>query len=594
MILDLNKVSPTDFRKIAIKNFDNGIDTYGYSEEAFPQFSVLDNTDFVESSLTHRDGKTVYYNIGNKPDSYGIIAGSPNRLWVTYGNTVSAFNSGINAAPTVLTSTILQNTHGKKAIVSAKIPDWWSTPVLSSTTTNTVAYTYKLEDSTKTWTINQYAGYCVSFGNVGVWNYPVAKIASNTATELWFESDIPLPTNGLSYHIRRIIDGVIVTDPSATLVDRSIQLKDIANEKYISSEVFRAGYCSLAVPYRDRIFYAGIIQTGLAEGTNYIFWSERGLGSIVYGQSYLEVGSAGNTIYELKEVNGMLCIFTAQGIFVLKGNDEATFTLRKLSSISPVSAGAVAYGSNTVYFWAYDGVRRFTGYESLDLKPEFPLTEAIQQDISLFTANELAGMKSFIYNNKFIAQVGAKRYVLNLKESRKNNKPSWTTETTNLSDLQAVAHMFVLQETTVGADIPVTISNTGVLYRDYYGQDDAGTAIVVTIQSNNINLNEEGVDKRVDTVKILYQKTSKTFNWVVYVSYDNAGFSSIGTTDAYTDTMPKDIIVRSSYCSSFAIKFVGTVPTSLWQYGSTTKKPILLAQVSAFYTIKSANLHTNK
>jgi len=577
----------TPYKKLTMRNFIHGIDTFGDIQDNPNYFLTLDNVEFIEKDISYRKGHSlISTTIEGQPTGHCIVYGNPNKLLVVKGKYLYYFNNGIGSNPTVITSALLTNNSLKKALVNAKIMDM-STPLLIGTTTNTVLYTYKIEDNTKSWAINQWVGKAIDIGSNGI-----TVIASNTATEIFFETELPSPPQtGATYIIYNIVDGVIVTNPkSGSETGSPITFSTSGTERVVDDAFSHFDFASIACTYKERTFYAGFIGSG--EDASKLRWSIRGLGEVCNQKNYLYVGNPSARFIDMQEVNGMLVMFKEDGIFILTGTDEATFSIRQLSNIVPRTQGGIAKGENVIYFMSYDGVRRFTGYESLNLKPEFPFSEQIKSELESLTYQQLNSAVSTLYDQKYILQIGAKQFVLNLKESREAEHPVWTTNTTTNPDLQSVYALVTFQENSTVKDVSLCISNSGYVYRrDYSNIDDTGYPITWTVMTADIDLGDETVDKIVELIKIMGDNTNETFIITVSISYDQGNsWTTVGTTDRSLDKRMTEMMIRGQFSEKFRLKFVGTIPEVGLTKAGTSYKAILLSRLTIYYILRGLNI----
>lgn len=588
-----------DFKPAPFKVFDWDRFTLGVDTFTDPQnkrklfFTKLTNVDFIDGSLTYRGGRALMYTGPGQFNSYGVITGNPNLLMLGRGLTLYYFKDGIASNPTVLTSAILTNNAYRKGIVPSKVMDDWGSSVASGTTTNTTPYSYKLEDSTKTWTVNAYVGKAVDIGSNGN-----SIVIANTATELFFYPEIPVPVaNGASYAVRNLIDGFIVTNPKDSLqVGTPTKYKyDGSAEIAVDTAFFKNDYASIAVPFKDRIFYTGYIGTLSDRDNNILGWSARGFGDLSSTSWFLQVGPAGSKNLEALEINGMLSIFNTSGIFLLKGTDETDFSMRKISDIAPVSAGSIARGSNEIYFMAHDGVRKFTGYEALNLKAEFPFSREIQDVLETMTTQQQSLIRSALYDNKYYVQIGAVRYVLHLRESREFKYAVWTTEETANSGMQSVWNLICFSENATVKDAFILITDAGKVYRDdsTTSSEDDGSAISWVVETMDIDLGQDSVDKYLEKIITLGDTTVASFVLTAAVSYDGGvTYTTIGTSNRNTDNKMWQKMIRGPYKEKFRIKFTASIPTGTTgvKRVGTTNKARIISRMDIFYLLRGLNI----
>ena len=323
---------------------------------------------------------------------------------------------------------------------------------------------YLIEDTTKTWTANQYAGFCVTIE--GETKY----ISSNTATVLFLSDRLDNDTDSAyqtkSYTIHAIAPFAIIANGSANL-----QKYDLTTHTGITG--------ISANPFKFLAVHQGRLWGAADEGNNNdrVNIGDTGLAGTFTKDTNLNInlqfyndGDALKGIMSLPLNQGSVLIAPKKySTHIVEGDNVLNYRTRPIFSKSGCASHKTLQvaGKTAVMVNMNHEVIRFTGEDGVaGLEKPVPISDPIQETLDAETDANIQAASAGIWDNKYILSVGDNCYYYDLLESIRIEQHVW-----GKIDFPFSINCFH----SIGDILYAGDRDTGAVYQLFTGNQDTGS-----------------------------------------------------------------------------------------------------------------------
>jgi hypothetical protein len=343
--------------------------------------------------------------------------------------------------------------------------------------------TYLIEDTTKTWTLGAYAGFCV------VIEGEVKYIADNTETTLILgeklNSNVDSDYQSKSYAIHAL-------SPHAFILNGTdhIEKYDLTDTTEIDGTHVTNGkalpIAKVGTVHQGRMWLA----TGQGDENDRVFLTDVGVGENVTTDTNLNINmqffNDGDNIVNLGSMplaEGSACVVAkTESVHVVEGDNILNYTSRSVVERDGCYAQkSFATGRGTAFMLGKNGkVISLADTGQGPLSDPLPISRAIQDEIAALTAAEQQNASAVVYDNKYFLRVGDLMWYYDIEESITQNRHVWVDlkYMTGSVDFNVMA---VINEVLYGG-----ASDEGQAYTMFSGNDDNGDDIEMLVDSGEI------------------------------------------------------------------------------------------------------------
>lgn len=378
--------------------------------------------------------------------------------------------------------------------------------VVDSGTTTSGSTSYLLEDTGKSWSLGQYAGFCV------VIDGEIKYIADNTGTTLVLGEKLNSNTDS-DYQSKSY--EIFALSPHAFILNGvdTVNKYDLTTTTPINGDHVTDGkalpIASVGAVHQGRMWLA----TGTGDQNDRVFLTDVGVGENITTDTNLNInlqffndGDRIRNIGSMSLGNGSACVVAKQeSVHVVEGENVLNYTTRSVIDREGCYAQkSFVTGRGTAFMLGKDGkVLSLTDLGEGPLSNPLPISLPIQSAIRAHTDAEQQNACATIYDNKYFLRVGNEMWYYDIEESLSQNRHVWVDISHGNGDLHFNT-MAVIDETLYAGS-----SADGQVYKLLSTDYDGDEEIEMVINSGSFTL-PGGRNFWVERVEIIADESDAT------------------------------------------------------------------------------------